>query len=162
MSLINKNRMKQILLPSAFKKAGFLLTSLGMIASYFRFGLGIKPDFLEVKTFAIYSSLFKTSWLSLVSNNISEEICAVLFLSGLFMVAFSREKTELDGYNEIRTRSIFSAVYLSYFLLFLSILFVYGIGFLTILSINMFSLLILYILIFRYSLFRYSRSIRLD
>jgi hypothetical protein len=149
--------MKQLLLPFYFKKAGFLLAILGIVSTYVRFGLGIKPDFLDIKTFAIYSSIFKTVWLSIVNNNISEEICAILFLSGLIMIAFSKEKTELDGYDEIRTKSLFSSVYLSYLLLFLSIIFVYGIGFLTILSINMFSLLVIYILISRYYIFRHAK-----
>jgi hypothetical protein len=73
------------------------------------------------------------------------------------MIAFSKEKTELEGYDEIRTKSLFSSVYLSYLLLFLSIIFVYGIGFLTILSINMFSLLVIYILISRYYIFRHAK-----
>jgi hypothetical protein len=150
--------MKQLLLPFNFKRAGYLLAILGLLSSYVRFGLGIKPDFLEIKIFAIYSSIFKSVWLSIVNNNISEEICALLFLSGLLMIAFSREKNEQDGYDAIRTRSIFLSVYLSYLLLFLSIIFVYGIGFLTILSINMFSLLAIYILISRYYIFRHAKA----
>jgi hypothetical protein len=147
--------MRQLLLPYSFKKAGYLLAIFGLISSYVRFGLGIKPDFLEIKTFAIYSSIFKTVWFSIVNNNISEEICAILLLSGLLMTAFSREKNEQDGYDAIRTRSIFLSVYLSYLLLFISILFVYGIGFLTILSANMFSLLVIYILLSRYFFYRF-------
>ena len=119
--------------------------------------LGIKPGFLDVKVFAIYCRYFDTKYFSVIGNNISEEICGVFLLAGLFFITFAKEKKENDGIMYIRLRSFFLAIYANSILLLLSFFFVYGFGFLAIMVINLFSMFILFNLIYYWLKFRMIR-----
>jgi hypothetical protein len=149
----------KLLLPSGFRIAGFVLAMTGVIAGYLRFGAGIKPNFLDVKVFAIYSVYFETKHFSIIGNNISEEISGVLILTGLFFFSFAREKNEDSALWIFRFKALILSVYINTVLLLISVIFIYGLGFIYILSINLFSLLIFYNLIFRYFLYRYRKAL---
>jgi hypothetical protein len=150
--------LNKFLLPFYWKIIGYILTLAGILCTYFRFGLGIKPAFLEMKVFAIYSSIFETHYFSAVYNNISEEICGILLLTGLILLTFSREKSECEEFWLIRYRSMFLAVFMNAGLLTISFLFVFGWGFLVIMTMNLFSLLVIYNILFHISIYRSYRS----
>jgi hypothetical protein len=144
----------KLLLPNSFKIPGLLLALAGVIAGFLRFVEGIKPDFLDVKVFAIYSMYFDTKYFKVIGNNISEEIAGLLLLTGLFFFSFACEKTENAYVWSLRIRAIIWSIYLNSLFLFLSFLFVYGLGFVFILVVNIFSLLIFYNLFFHWYLLR--------
>ncbi|MCA2005047.1 MAG: hypothetical protein LDL01_04545, partial [Ignavibacterium sp.] len=73
---------------------GLLLVVLGVISAYTRFYLGIKPSFLTIPVFTIYSSFIDTKTFQIITNNISEEIVILLLLIGLLLINFSKEKFE--------------------------------------------------------------------
>jgi len=150
--------LKKLLLPSYCKIIGYILTITGIFCSYVRFGLGIKPAFLEVKVFAIYSSIFQARYFSPVYNNISEEICGVLLLSGLFLMTFSRERQEQNSLWRLRYRSMFLAVFINTLLLLFATLFFFGLGFLVMMTLHLFSLLLIYNIIFFIARIRSKRS----
>lgn len=147
--------MKQLLLPFPYKIAGIALSVIGGVFTFMRFYLGIKPGYLNLEVFAIYSSFFKTKWFSPITNNLSEELCIFFVLSGIFLIAFSYEKREQVIYNELRYQSIMIAFFLNFLFLIFSTIFIYGIGFIFFLIVNIFSPFIFYIIIFRIRLFRY-------
>lgn len=151
MSERNAGRLKRYFLPNIFQVVGYIIAITGFILTFLRFSLGIKPGFLNVKVFAIYSTYFDTKYLRFIDNNISEEICGITVLAGLFLVVFSREKKEMDHYWVLRLKAFIISTYLSVFFLLLSFLFIYGIAFMSMLSLNIILPLLLYILIFRYS-----------
>lgn len=142
--------MRKLLLPHQFRYAGFVLTGLGIVANYLRFAAGIKPEVLTVKVFAFYSSILKSVWFKPVYNNISEEICALLLISGLFLIAFSREKYEQEFDDTIRLKSFLVAAYIDTALLIVSILFVFGFGFISIMVAHLISFLVIYTIAFRW------------
>jgi hypothetical protein len=148
----------KLLLPPVFRITGIILALAGAIAGFLRFGKGIKPDFLDVKVFAVYSVYFDTKYFSIIGNNISEEISGLLLLTGLFFFSFAREKNENANLWIFRVKAFLIAMYINTAILFLSFIFIYGIGFFFILSVNLFSLLIIYNLFFRYFLYRYRKS----
>jgi hypothetical protein len=135
-----------------------IMTLGGIVAGFLRFGIGIKPDFLEIKVFAIYSIYFKTKYFSIIGNNISEEIAGILLLTGLFFISFAREKNETSNLWPLRIKALLIAIYINTTLLFLSFIFVFGLGFFFLLSVNLFSLFIIYNLFFRYFIYRYHKS----
>jgi hypothetical protein len=102
--------------------------------------------------FTFYSSFIETKYFTFITNNFGEEVPGLLLLTGLFFIAFAQEKEEKEEYNILRLRSFLLAIYLNTFLLILSILFVFGFGFINILVINIYFLLILYIILFQISL----------
>lgn len=141
------------LLPETFRTIGLILTIAGAVSVYLRFGLGYKPDFLTIPVFAVYSSIFEAKYFEVVGNNVGEEIGLLLLLIGLFFQAFSRLRVENERTREIRYISFIYSIYLNSVLLLLSILFLFGWGFMAVMAINLFSFLIFYNLIFRYLVF---------
>ena len=137
------------LLSNRFRIPGFGLITAGLIMAVLRFYYGIKPAILDFKVFAISSSFFQTKNFAIINNNFSEEITALLLLSGLFFIAFSREKTETLDVQNIRLKSLLYATILNSLLLIASLFFVFGLSFVKVLVANMFSTLILYIILFR-------------
>lgn len=103
---------------------------------------------LNVKVFAFYYSFFETKYFSVIDHNITDEIAGVLLLCGLVFLCFSREKIEDDVIRQIRYRSLVLSLYVNSAFLVLTFLFIYGIGFLYILTINLFSPLFCYFIIF--------------
>ncbi|MCP5063449.1 MAG: hypothetical protein GY936_13435 [Ignavibacteriae bacterium] len=154
---INKNGI--YLLPNRIRIVGWLLLLVGIPFSIFRFYLGQKPEFFDVKVFAIYSTFLQTKYLSVITNNISEEISGLTILLGLFFLAFSKEKIENGNILGIRLRSLFYSNFLSIIFLGLSFLFIFGLSFVHILILNMYISLILFIIIFQYKLYK-NRIIR--
>jgi len=66
-------------------------------------------------------------------------------LIGLIFIAFSREKIEDEFMMKLRLESLVAVVLISYSLLLLAILFVYGFGFFVALIYNMYTVLIIFI-----------------
>ena len=124
----------------------------GVIAGFLRFIERIKPGFLDVKVFAIYSVYFDTKYFSFIGNNISEEIVGLLLFTGLFLLSFSREKQEFAGLWVVRVQAFIKAFYINAILIVLAFIFVYGLGFVFILILNLFSFFIFYYPLFRWYL----------
>ncbi len=156
---MNNINLKGIyLLPKSFRYAGWLFVILGIVSAVFRFHYGIKPEFLEIKVFAIYSSFLQSKYFSFITNNYSEEITGLLVLTGLLFIAFSKEKNDNEEIMLMRFRSLFLSVYINSIILILSLLFIFGLGFVDVLVLNIFSLPVIYIIVFRYSLFKLNKS----
>jgi hypothetical protein len=145
--------LQRYLLPNRFQKIGLFFTLAGIIAVYARFGLGYKPDFLNIQVLTIYSSIFESKYFSIVGNNIGEEIGMLLLLSGLFFLAFSKEKKENEINWDLRLKSFIFATYMNCIMLLIGILFFFGWGFMAVMGLNLFSFLIFYNLKFRYLIF---------
>jgi uncharacterized membrane protein len=158
--LTSAGSFKKYFLPNFFQKAGLVLVIAGAVFTYLRFGAGIKPGFLNTKVYAFYSTYFDTKYFRPIDNNISEEICGLTMLIGLFLVAFSREKLEKEHYWEFRLKSFILSSYLSLVFLLFTFVFVFGIAFFNILSIYIILPLLLYIMIFRYYLHKERTSFR--
>lgn len=99
--------------------------------------------------FTFYSSFLETKYFTFITNNFGEEVPGLLLLIGLFSAAFAKEKEEKGEYNLLRLRSLLLAIYINTFLLILSLLFVFGFGFINILVINLYSFLLLYLILFQ-------------
>ncbi|HRW70443.1 hypothetical protein, partial [Lentimicrobium sp.] len=64
------------------------------------------------------------------------------------LVAFSKEKNEQQGFDLIRLKAMFRAVLVNTAFLILSVLFIYGSGFMAVLVANLFTFFVLYLLFF--------------
>jgi putative effector of murein hydrolase LrgA (UPF0299 family) len=157
---MTEGNLQRYLLPNGFQKIGFVLTLAGLAVVYARFGMGYKPDFLNIQVFAAYSSIFESKYFSIVGNNISEEIGMLLLLAGLFFTAFAREKIENEHVWSLRLFSFVLSFYTNSVILFAAMLFFYGWGFLAVMAMNLFSVLVFYNLIFRYLMFSEKKKIK--
>ena len=136
--------MSKLLLPRYFRYIGLFLTIAGIAMSVVRFGYGIKPDFLEAKVFVVYAAYLQTSEFRFITNNISEEICGLTLLSGLFLLAFSKCRHETEEIWKLRTKAFVYSFYTLTALLLFCLLFIYGWGFLMVMTANLFFYLFLY------------------
>ncbi len=137
------SRLMWFLFPRWCRKAGFLLCLAGIAGAYLFYFLDVKPDFLHVKVFAIFSYYLKKRYLTPVNNNISDEIIMLLSISGLFLISFSKLKNESDYTIMLRLKALFISVYISSFVVVVAIIFLYGLGFIAFLVANCFSFLLI-------------------
>jgi branched-subunit amino acid transport protein AzlD len=147
---MNKNN---ILLPGNFRFAGILFLVSGLFLGVIRFYFGIKPDVLDMKPFAFYSSYIENKYLQFVGNNMSEEIVGLLVLCGLFSIAFSSDKEETPFKEQLRVKALYLTVYAQLVFLILSLLFTFGFAFVYMLMANMIFPLVFFIISFRSLLF---------
>ena len=79
---------------------------------------------------------------------------ALLFVLGLFFIAFSKEKNESVRVSLLRLKAFSIAVYLQITFLVIAILFTFGFAFVYMLIVNMGAFLVFYIITFRILLYR--------
>ena len=137
------------LLPRNFRFVGIIFFITGLLLGVARFKYGFKPDSLNLKTFAFYSSYLESKYMEIIRNNMCEEFTGLFLISGLFMFAFSREKEEKGQFNALRLKSFFIAAYLNFLFLLISLFFTYGFAFVYMLMVNMGFGLLAYIVTFR-------------
>jgi hypothetical protein len=137
--------MKNLLLPYWWKLAGIVLAGAGTISAL----LYTIFDFrFKIPVFAVYSSYLETKYFTTIRTNFAEELTLLLLIAGLSLMIFSKEKEEFAGLDAIRFKSLAKAVLVNNLFLFFSSLFVFGTGYITILVLNVISLLLLYLLFF--------------
>jgi hypothetical protein len=125
--------------------AGIVLSVAGTISAL----LYTLFDFrFKMPVFAFYSSYLETRFFTTIRTNFAEEVTLLLLIAGLSLIIFSKEKKEYEGIEKLRLKALARALLLNNIFLFLSTLFVYGTGFITILVINIFSLQLLYLAFF--------------
>ena len=149
--------LKKLFLPHPFQWVGWIMSVAGIILAYLRFGIGIKPDFLEINVFAIYSTYFDSKYFQVIQNNISEEICGITVVVGLFFLAFSREKKEEERFWDYRLKALMISLYVSTLFLLLTFFFFFGLAFVTLLTIYMILPQVIYIAVFRLQLYNNRR-----
>jgi len=102
----------------------------------------------------LYSPAFEWS-----KNNIADELASLLLIIGGILISFSKTKDEDEYISTIRTESLIWSVYVTYGILILAILFVFGMDFFNILIYNMFTLLFFFMLRFHYVLYKSKKAI---
>lgn len=137
--------MKNILLPFPFKLAGLCLTLSGLVFTM----LYLWFDFrFTIPVFAIFSSFVETKIFATFRTNFADELTMSLLIAGLGLIVFSKEKIETENIDLARIKALKKASIANTIFLLLSILFVYGSGFIGILVFNLFSFLLFYLLFF--------------
>ena len=127
------------LLPAWCRKAGWALFIPCAI-------LGLYLMFVEY-----YTPLEFEFYPALKAN-----IAIIGTLIGLYMVAFSKEKIEDEFINSLRMDAMIKAIILNCVIIVLASLIIYGGWYIYTLSITQYFVLLAYIIIFRYNMYKYS------
>jgi hypothetical protein len=146
--------MKFPCFPYSLRWIGYILIVPGLALGYLWSFSGFKPEWLSIPVFAVYSSYIKTVTFNMTRTNLTDELAAVLLLTGALWLVCSKEKTESPEIDVLRYKAFFFSVLLNSCFLLFSILFIFGIGFINIMIINLFSQLAFYLLIFRILMIR--------
>jgi len=137
--------MKNFLIPYTWKLIGLFLTLSGIISAVFYLWFDFR---FTLPVFAVFSSFLETKMFTTFRTNFADDLTLLLLISGLALIVFSKEKIESENLNSFRARAITNALIVNNLFLFLSILFVFGTGFIAVLVINLFSFSIFYLIFF--------------
>ena len=148
---------RNYLFPPVFKKVGWILFVPFVVLAFLQETID-----LSVPVFALYVDEFweKSKFFCLFNTNIVDEIAYIGLIVSLLFIAFSKEKDEDEYISQIRANSLVWALLINYAILILEIIFIYGIPFLYVLNINLFSILILYIIKFNIAIHSFRKSIQ--
>jgi hypothetical protein len=83
---------------------------------------------------------------------------ALLMLTGLFLVAFSKEKIEDEQISRLRLDSLQWAIFFNYVLLIITLVFTNRMNFRDILELNLWIPLLFFVIRFRWAIFRLNQS----
>jgi hypothetical protein len=137
---------------------GIFFLLVGVLLGIARFKYGFKPDALDLKMFAFYSSYLESKYMEIISNNLAEEISGFLLITGLFLISFSREKTENILFMQFRLKAFFIAAYLNFLFMHFALFFTFGFAFIYMLMINMGFGLISYFIAFQIQKLAHSKG----
>ncbi len=156
----------KFLLPHKFKRIGIIIllfTITMLVVEWLTGGLLFLQDvpiIAVVDTGMPLSFQAENDYFVRIQDDIRFELYSVLAIIGGIFLAFSKQRIEDEYISKIRLESLVWATYLHFILLILSILSVYGIGFLNVLFINVFSVLILFNIRFYFILLKTKHSRR--
>ena len=150
------------LLPYSFKRIGWVLLTLGIVLGIVYFGINESPQFLDFPVIAIMrqSLLGEVVFFQIITDNIFNEIIALLLILGAIFMALSKEKKEDEFITKIRLESLLWATYVNYAILILALIFIYELAFFTILIFNIFSVLFFFVLRFHWILYQSKNSLK--
>lgn len=154
----------RFLFPHRFKLMGWILFVPAFVA-----GLCVVilqnnfPISIKCKIFEITGGLLGNGgYFKFGEENIFPDTIAILLIAGGLFIGFSKVKDEDEYIARIRLESLVWATYVNYGLLILTFLFIYGEPFLTVMEINMFTILIFFLIRFHYFLWKSRKSLRYE
>lgn len=143
------------LFPNSYRRIGQILAipSVLLCGYYLFFADG---DLLPCRMFSVLSfELFSSvEWFTMVETDAMRQISIVLFTISLLFIAFSREKEEDEYMEYLRSRSMRWAMLISGIVTIVVTLLVYNLAYLYFVFINLYLILILFILKYRIDLHR--------
>ncbi|WP_250631043.1 hypothetical protein [Rhodoflexus caldus] len=155
--------MKKLpLLPNRCKIFGWILLVPFLVLAVLKL---IFPDEMEW-SFMIYRqgdyTFFDSgNWLfDLRYNDFTDEFISLGLLLGLSLVAFARTRTEDEWTTHLRLEAMLWSVILNTIFVALTIIFIYSSPFLTVMMINLFSILMIFIVRFEYLLWKERQQLK--
>ena len=139
------------LFPHKWKKVGWILLFPFLILGIMNVHYEFEFDWLDVDMERSYG-LFKTE-----VENFTNELAAIGVLAALGLIAFSKMRVEDEYLMKICLDSLLISIYLHYVLIFLAILFLYNEDFFFVMIYNLYTPLILFIVVFHYKILRHEK-----
>ena len=146
----------KLLLPHKFKFAGIIL----LIPSFILGVLYMADIRFEIIAPVLSVWDLQNKSFSVINQDIYNELIAVFLLISLMMLSFSKEKHEDEYILKLRLESLLWSILINVVLLLLTIIFVYNDAFYDIMIYNMFTILIIFNIIFNLVLFKNRNSLK--
>lgn len=149
------------LFPNKCKWIGWLLFVPALTIAIYLTVSGISLDeAFNTKVFAIAADEFlgKSQFMTLIENNISDEVLLIALVVGGLLVGFSKSKNEDEFIAKIRYESLVWAVYLNFGIMLFATVFIYGMYYYHVMLANMFTVLLFFIIRFHVMLYRLNKS----
>ena len=152
----------RFLLHHKYKPLGWFLFLIGLVFGIILLINDFDYFIWEVNVFPLIGEngiLSSNPSLAWSTNNIADELASVVLIIGGILVSFSKTKDEDEYISKIRMESLIWATYVNYGILILAIIFVFSVSFFTVLIVNMFTVLLFFIVRFHYMLYKSKRVI---
>ena len=148
------------LFPNKFKKvSGWVFLLSVLFGAYYIFftdiesmGTGIFTIDVPALVHDDFLSSEKGFW---IRNNVFDELLVIIIVISGFLFGFSKEKIEDEYISKMRSNSLAVSLYINYGVLLFATLVIYGLPFLNVMMIQLFSILVLFNLIFTWRLRRH-------
>ena len=124
---------------------GIVLAFLGIVLAIMYLWFDFR---FTMPVLAVFSSFLETKMFVTFSTNFADELILLLLISGTGMIVFSKEKNESETLDSLRNRAWVKAIIVNNIFLIVSVLFVYGSGFMAVLIFNIFSVSVFYLCFF--------------
>ncbi|QRR00220.1 hypothetical protein HWI92_04530 [Dyadobacter sandarakinus] len=138
-------RKQDWLFPYAYRKVGFVLL---VILSLCFVTLQLKP---------VQAYMDEGRYLH-AYDDVLVNIFIIGTIAGLIFVAFSRERQEDEMIQKLRLQALQWSIYVNYFLLAVCSLLFYFLDFVNVLIVNMFTILLVFIIVFRWTVYRIGKD----
>ena len=142
------------LLPHKYKILGWILFIIGIIYGLVFAYSGYDYEPIQIKVLSIFNEgLLDGNDLQLfeiIETGISSELASIAIIVGGLIVGFSKEKIEDEFIYKLRKDSLVWAIIFNYFILTLTIIFIYDLSFFHVLIYNMFTPLLFFIIRFNF------------
>ena len=123
-----------MLFPHGFQKWGWCILAVGI-------------------AFGIYAMVMDYGTSGLVNN-----VAIIGTVSGAILATCSKEKVEDEMVRQVRLSSLLVALYVNYAVLIICSLFIYDLDFLSVMVYNMFTMLLIFMVVFRYRMWRLNKE----
>jgi hypothetical protein len=140
---------KYYLEPHKIKFVGLVLFIAGLFLAFLRFYLNLKPDFLEIKTFAFYSIYLETRIFEQIKNNFFDEIIIITSVLGQYLIIYSLIKNLTEEDYKTFRKSFLLAITINTIFILITTLTFYGIAFIYLMIINLFLFNVTFIISFQ-------------
>jgi hypothetical protein len=148
------------LFDNKYKKISGLVFYLTSIIGLYLLITDIILDLFTLNVYSLFSESFSdlTYGGGWIENGLGDEIfTTIIIISGLIN-SFCKEKIEDELISKIRLESLTISLFISYGLVMLSTFLIYNLSYMYVLVFNLFIILILFNLIFRYRLYKHYKS----
>jgi len=140
-----------LLIPGKYKVIGWIIFILFAC-------LGLATLYWDYKIPGLVLPIKERGGLSFADYNLTNELALAGLIIGLMIIVFAREKIEDEYISLIRLKCLQWSVLISFGILFILNFMIYGTSFYTVLIYNMFTVPLIFIAKFNYSLYRLRRE----
>jgi len=148
----------RFLFPLGARYIGIILLVAGLLFNFYSRGQGNREIFVWQHFHAAGQSTLRGDG----SECFDDEIQLSLVLIGLIFIASSKEKIEDEHISSLRLESLQWAMYVNYAVFFILIYTCYGLSFLAYSFYNVLTLLVFFIVRFRWKIYSLNRSLKAD
>ena len=149
------------LFSNKFKKTSGVVFYLSILVGFFLLLTERLQDLFVVNVFSIFSHEWfgsERTGFGSIENGLGDEIFTLLIIVSGLINSFSKEKIEDELISRIRLESLSLSLFISYGLIIISTFLVFNINYMYVLVFNLFLIIVLFNLIFKFRLFKHYNS----
>jgi hypothetical protein len=139
------------LFPHVFKRAGWIIGILLVLLF-----LSLRSEVGQNYSDSLQSWAKQKSWSGYTET--LTNVFIIGFVIALILIAFSREKQEDEMIQKLRLQALQWSIYANYLVLILCSLLFYWLDFVNVLIFNMYTVLVVFIVMFRWTLHRMNKE----